>query len=159
MAPSPSHCVKLKARTPSSGRTAKPTKMARAGSAIHATDPCCPARTSRGTERRDTRGAASAVTRGPRDAAALLTGAHDPEQSSAGGCSCADRLVHVVGELLGTDVQLEELADVVQQRRGLRARQSLVPGLREERGLAGRVVDELQPGLVVGVGDTRDQVA
>ena len=49
--PSPSHWVKLSASTPTRGTTAKHRKTARAGSAIQATGPCCPARTSRRRER------------------------------------------------------------------------------------------------------------
>ena len=40
--PMPSHDVKLRSRTPTSGRTANATKKSRAGSAIHATEPLRP---------------------------------------------------------------------------------------------------------------------
>src|SRR6195952_2522011 len=149
IAPSPSHLVKLSASTPTSGPIAKITKTARAGSAIHATGPCCPARTSRGCERGGASGAVSELTCRPRDEAWPATGPG----------SCADRLVHVVGELLRADAELEQLADVVQQGGGLGGGQRLVPRLREDRGLARGVVDELQPRLVVLVRHRADLAA
>ena len=92
MAPMPSHVVKLTARaTPSSGMTPKATKTISAGQ------------------------------RHPRDGAAP-PGARD--RGGVGGAgrraerarSLPDDLVHVVGELLRGDRELEELGDVVQQR-------------------------------------------
>src|SRR5690606_21537907 len=134
ISPMPSQVVKLSTSTPMSGTTPKATKNSSAG------------RASKGSTRSRVCGAAArrAEPAGAPEAIALIA---DPPMMRSSRWSCrslADELVHVVGELLRRDRQLEQLGDVVEQRLGGGRAERLVPRLAEVLGVVGDVVGELE---------------
>ena len=112
--------VKLRSSTPTSGMTAKATKNTSAGSGQPGDRPVCRARELRRP----------------------VAGGGTPGGAAQ---SLADDLVHVVGELLRRDRQLEQLGDVVQQGLGRgRADSAWSQDWAKTLALAGDVVDELR---------------
>src|SRR5512133_417537 len=123
MAPIPSQSVNESTRTPINGMKANARNMSKAGS-----------------------------TRMPSRLFVAPVGALDSStwvspgwtRGASAAMSLLDGGVHGGRELLGRDLQQEQLVDVVHQGLGLRRAERLVPRLLEVGRLSGRVVDELQ---------------